>query len=65
VSWGTKPGDPPSVINDVGFVSSDTGTLRLAVFCENPPDLDTAGRTTSLIAREVQAVTGILPYESA
>jgi beta-lactamase class A len=61
VSWGTKPGDLPGVINDVGFVSSDRGALSLAVFCENLPDLDTAERTIGLIAREALAVTGIIP----
>jgi beta-lactamase class A len=63
VSWGTKPGDLPGVINDVGFVSSDRGTLSLAVFCENLPDLDTAERAIGLIAREELAVTGIVPIE--
>jgi beta-lactamase class A len=63
VRWGTKPGDLPGVINDVGFVSSDQGTLSLAVFCENLPDLDTAERTIGLIAREALATTRIIPFE--
>jgi beta-lactamase class A len=61
VRWGTKPGDLPGVINDVGYVSSDLGTLSIAVYCENLPDLDTAERTIGLIAREALAVTGIIP----
>lgn len=63
VRWGTKPGDLPGVVNDVGFVSSDNGTLSVAVFCENLPDLDTAERTIGLIAREALAVTEIVPRE--
>lgn len=62
VRWGTKPGDLPGVINDVGFVSSDSGALSLAVFCENLPDLDSAERMIGLIAREALAVTAIVPF---
>jgi beta-lactamase class A len=63
IRWGTKPGDLPGVINDVGFVSSDRGTLSMAVFCENLPDLDTAERTIGLIAREALSVTGIIAFD--
>ncbi len=63
IRWGTKPGDLPGVVNDVGFVSSDLGTLSLAVFCENLPDLDAAERTIGLIAREALSVTGIVQYD--
>jgi hypothetical protein len=63
IRWGTKPGDLPGVINDVGFVSSDRGTLSLAVFCENLPGLDEAERTIGLIAREALALTGIISFE--
>lgn len=59
--WGSKPGDLPGVINDVGYVSSDLGTLSIAVFCENLPDLDSAERAIGLIARAALAVTGIIP----
>jgi len=62
IRWGTKPGDLPGVINDVGFVSSDRGTLSMAVFCENLPDLDVAERTIGLIAREALSVTGIVSF---
>jgi beta-lactamase class A len=60
--WGTKPGDLPGVINDVGFVSSDAGTLSIAVFTENLPDLDAAERAIGLISREALALTGIVPF---
>jgi beta-lactamase class A len=64
VRWGTKPGDLAGVVNDVGFVSSDNGTLSLAIFCENLPDLDTAERTIGLIAREALALTGTVSFEA-
>jgi beta-lactamase class A len=63
--WGTKPGDLPGVYNDVGFVASDQGTLSIAVFTENLPDLDAAERAIGLIAREALVVTGIVPGEAA
>ena len=63
VRWGTKPGDLPGVVNDVGFVSSDRGTLSMAVFCENLPDLDEAERVIGLIAGEALSVTGIVSLE--
>ena len=63
IRWGTKPGDLPGVINDVGFVGSDRGTLSLAVFCENLPGLDAVEQTIGLIAREALAVTGIVSLE--
>jgi beta-lactamase class A len=63
VRWGTKPGDLPGVINDVGFVGSERGTLSMAIFCENLPDLDAAERTIGLIARAALAQSGIVPLE--
>ena len=60
--WGTKPGDLPGVVNDVGFVATDRGTLSIAVFCENLPDLDTAERAIGLIAREALGLTGIVTF---
>jgi beta-lactamase class A len=59
--WGSKPGDLAGVVNDVGFVTSDRGTLSLAVFCEDLPNLDVAERTIGVIAREALALTGIVP----
>ncbi|MGH8915676.1 MAG: serine hydrolase [Acidimicrobiia bacterium] len=60
--WGTKPGDLPGVINDVGFVSSDAGTLSIAVLTENLPGLDAAERAIGLISSEALALTGIVPF---
>jgi hypothetical protein len=58
--WGTKPGDLPGVINDVGFVESDGGTASIAVFTEDLPDLDQAERAIGLIAREALLVTKVI-----
>ncbi len=63
IRWGTKPGDLPGVVNDVGFVASDRGTLSIAVFTENLPDLDSAERTIGEIARAALALTGIVSFE--
>lgn len=65
LSWGTKPGDLPGVINDVGFVATDAGTLSIAVFCEDLPDLDVAERAIGLISRTALALTGIVPLADA
>ena len=59
--WGTKPGDLPGFINDVGFVSSERGTLAIAVYCENLPGLDDAERTIGEIALTALELTGMLP----
>ena len=65
IRWGTKPGDLPGVVNDVGFVTTDRGTLCVAVFCENLPDLDDAERAIGEIARAALSVTGIVSFEPA
>jgi beta-lactamase class A len=59
IIWGTKPGDLPGVFNDVGFVTTERGTLSMAIFCEHLSDLDTAERAIGEIARAALAVTGI------
>ena len=63
IRWGTKPGDLPGVVNDVGFVTSDRGTLTIAVFCENLPDHDFAERAIGEIARSALSLTGIVSFE--
>jgi hypothetical protein len=63
VRRGSKPGDLPGVVNDVGFVITDRSPLCLAVFCENLLDLDTAERAIGLIAREALSVTGVVSFE--
>jgi beta-lactamase class A len=62
VRWGTKPGDLPGVVNDVGFVATDRGTLCIAVYCENLPGLDAAERVIGEIAHEALVVTGVAPF---
>jgi beta-lactamase class A len=63
IRWGTKPGDLPGVVNDVGFVASDHGTLSMAIFCENLPDLDDAERAIGVIAFETLSLTEIVSLE--
>jgi beta-lactamase class A len=63
--WGSKPGDLPGVVNDVGFVTSDRSTVCIAIFCEDLPDLDAAERAIGLIARETLDLTGIVPFDAA
>jgi beta-lactamase class A len=63
IRWGTKPGDLPGVVNDVGFVASDRGTLSMAFFCENLPDLDYAEHAIGVIALEILWLTGIVSQE--
>jgi beta-lactamase class A len=64
IRWGTKPGDLPGVVNDVGFVSTDRGTLSIAVYCENLPDLDVAERAIGQIAATALSLTGIVSFVS-
>lgn len=59
ISWGTKPGDLPGVFNDVGFVTTERGSLSLAIFCENLSDLDSAERAIGEIALAILDLTGI------
>jgi beta-lactamase class A len=61
--WGTKPGDLPGVVNDVGFVATDRGAVSVAVFCEDLPDLDAAERAIGEIARAALALSGIVAFE--
>jgi beta-lactamase class A len=63
IRWGSKPGDLPGVVNDVGFVMTDNGVLCVAAFCENMPNLDEAERTIGVIAREALSLTGIVSFE--
>jgi beta-lactamase class A len=60
VRWGTKPGDLPGVVNDAGYVTTETGTASLAFCTEDLPDLDAAERAIGLIARESLALTGVV-----
>jgi hypothetical protein len=64
LAWGSKPGDLTGVVNDIGFITTDAGTLSIAVYCEDLPSLDDAERTIGLIAREALAVTEMLPFDA-
>jgi beta-lactamase class A len=36
--WGSKTGSVPGVVNDVGFIATDRGTMIICVFCERQTD---------------------------
>jgi hypothetical protein len=50
-------------VNDVGFVGSDHGTLSMAFFCEDLPDLDFAEHAIGVAALEALSLTGIVSSE--
>jgi hypothetical protein len=33
--WGSKTGTNPGITNDVGFVTSSLGTMRIAILCRD------------------------------
>ena len=63
INWGASPGDLPHVVNDVGFATTDRGTLCIVGFCENLLDLDAAEHTIGEIARAALSLTGIVSFE--
>lgn len=60
VRWGSKTGSVKGVTNDVGFISTDAGTLAIAVFCESFPDQHIGEQVIGDIARAACAATGIV-----
>ncbi len=58
--WGSKTGSVKGVVNDVGFVTSERGTVILSVFCENLPDQHTGEQVIGEISRAALAAAGIL-----
>lgn len=60
-----RPPDLPGVVNDEGFAGSNRGTLSMAFFCGNPPDLDYAERAIRVAANEAPSLTGVVTVEPA
>lgn len=58
--WGSKTGSLTGVTNDAGFVTTEAGTVILAVFCEHLPDQHTGERTIGEISRAALHAAGIL-----
>jgi beta-lactamase class A len=59
VRWGSKTGSIIGVTNDVGFVTSDAGTVVISVFCENLADQHVGEKFIGDVARQAVAVCGI------
>jgi beta-lactamase class A len=59
VRWGSKTGSISGVTNDVGFVTSDAGTVVVSVFCENLADQHVGEQFIGDVARQAVAVCGI------
>ena len=53
------------VVDDEGFAGSNRGTLGMAFFCGNPPDLDYAERAIRVAANEAPSLTGVVTVEPA
>ncbi|MGH2559949.1 MAG: serine hydrolase [Thermomicrobiales bacterium] len=63
VRWGSKTGTVGEVTNDVGFVTTDRGTLILAVFTAALPDTHAAELAIGEISRAALTTCGILPLD--
>lgn len=60
VTWGSKTGSLPNVVNDVGFVTTGEGTIVIAVFTEGLSEAD-GEEAIGEIARAAWVSAGILP----
>ena len=61
IRWGTKTGSVTGVTNDAGFVTTPSGTVVIAVFCEGMPDQHAGEEAIGLITRAALRDTGVLP----
>lgn len=60
IRWGSKTGSVTGVTNDVGFITTDRGTLLIAVFCEGLPDQHTGEKVIGEISRAAMKTTGVV-----
>ena len=60
IRWGSKTGSVAGVTNDVGFITTERGTLLLSVFCEELPDQHTGEQVIGDISRAAMNATGIV-----
>jgi beta-lactamase class A len=60
IRWGSKTGSIAGVTNDVGFITTERGTLILSVFCEDLPDQHAGEAVIGDIARAAVRATGIV-----
>jgi beta-lactamase class A len=66
VRWGSKTGQIAGVSNDVGFITTDRGTLIISVFCEALPDEHVGEKLIGDLTRAALKATGIAePLETS
>lgn len=61
VRWGSKTGTVGDATNDVGFVTTNHGSLVIAVFTAGLPDTHAAEQAIGDVTRATLAVSGVLP----
>lgn len=59
IRWGSKTGSISGVTNDVGFATTDAGTVIVSVFCEDLPDMYVGEKLIGDIARRAMIGAGI------
>lgn len=59
-TWGSKTGSLPGVVNDVGFVSTEKGTIVIAIFTEGLSEAD-GEEAIGEITQAAWVSAGILP----
>jgi len=57
--WGSKTGSISGVVNDVGFIAGDNGTVVVSVYCEDLPDMYTGEQVIGDIARAAMEVAWV------
>lgn len=57
--WGSKTGSISGVVNDVGFITGDGGTVIVSAYCEDLPDMYTGEQLIGDIARAAMEAVGI------
>lgn len=60
ISWGSKTGSIKGVTNDVGFITTERGTLILSIFCEDLADQHVGEQVIGNISRAAMTATGIV-----
>ncbi|HWV25162.1 MAG TPA: serine hydrolase [Thermomicrobiales bacterium] len=60
VEWGSKTGSYSTVVNDVGFVRTDAGTVIVSVFMVELPDLVTGEQIIGDVAKAAMQATGVV-----
>jgi len=59
IRWGSKTGSVRGVTNDVGFVTTDAGTLIVSIYCEGLADQHVGEKVIGDITRAALEATGV------